>query len=112
MLKERVTDLRGIRDQARADAERAEHHTPQALETFARGAAKACGPRAGATVATISALAQRVEVDTKEVRIMGSKSALLADVVAGRAQNRQVLQCPVLVPKWLPGPDSNQRPTG
>ena len=46
MLKERVTELKAIRDQARADAERAEGAidrlgpsiTPQALKTFARQA--------------------------------------------------------------------------
>jgi site-specific DNA recombinase len=58
----RVTELRTIRDQARADAERAEG--------------------GGYRRDHLRALAQRVEVDTKEVRIMGSKSALLRTLVA------------------------------
>jgi len=48
VLKDRVTELRAIRDQARADAERAEDAlerlgpsiTPQALKTFAMEARK------------------------------------------------------------------------
>ena len=41
------------------------------------GRAGACGPNRAATAATTRALAQRIEVDAKEVRIMGSKSELL-----------------------------------
>ncbi|WGR91692.1 hypothetical protein MTX26_14915 [Bradyrhizobium sp. ISRA443] len=41
-------------------------------------------------------LAQRVEVDAKEVRIMGSKNLFLRTLVAGQAQKRQVLECPIL----------------
>src|SRR5215471_2024806 len=70
MLKQRVTELRAIRDQARADAERAEGAldrlgpsiTPQTLKTFAR-------PRKGMRVEGggyrrdhLRALAQRIEV--------------------------------------------------
>ncbi|TYO63054.1 hypothetical protein FXV83_29560 [Bradyrhizobium hipponense] len=55
MLKERVTELKAIRDQARADAERAEGAldrlgssiTPQALKTFASLARKAHANRVG-----------------------------------------------------------------
>jgi len=84
MLKERVTELKVIRDQARADAERAEGAldrlgpsiTPQALKTFARQARKGLRTEGGGYRRDhLRALAQRVEVDAKEVRIMGSKSA-------------------------------------
>jgi len=57
---DRVAKLKAVRDQARADAERAEGAierfgptiTPQALKTFARQARRACGPNQAATVAT------------------------------------------------------------
>ena len=63
MLKDRVAELEAVRDQARVDAERAQDAiervgpsiTPQALKTFARQAASACGPRAAATAAITSA---------------------------------------------------------
>ena len=41
-------------------------------------------------------VAQRVEVDAKEVRIMGSKSVLLRTLVAASSAKRRVLECPVL----------------
>ena len=45
----------------------------------------------------LRALTQRVEVDAKEIRIMGSKSALLrARSSPHQAQNRLCLECPVL----------------
>ena len=91
MLKERVTELKSVRDQARADAERAEGAldragpsiTPQALKTFARQARKRMRTENGGYRRDhLRALAQRVEVDAKEVRIMGSKSVLLRTLVA------------------------------
>ena len=38
----------------------------------------------------LRALAQRVEVDAKEIRIMGSKSVLLRTLVAASSAKRQV----------------------
>src|SRR5215472_6482658 len=84
MLKDRIAELKAIRDQARTDAERAEDAiervgpsiTPQALKTFARQARKRMRTDGGGYRRDhLRALAQRVEVDAKEVRIMGSKSA-------------------------------------
>src|SRR5205823_13721597 len=89
--QERVIELKAIRDQARADAERAEGAierlgpsiTPQALKTFARQARKRMRTESGGYRRDhLRALAQRVEVDAKEVRIMGSKSVLLCTLVA------------------------------
>jgi site-specific DNA recombinase len=102
MLKKRVTELKFIRDQARADAERAEgaldragpSMSPQALKTFASQARRRMRTESGGYRRDhLRALAQRVEVDAKKVRIMGSKSVLLRTLVA---QKRQVLECPVL----------------
>jgi site-specific DNA recombinase len=74
MLKARVTELKAIGDQARADAERAEGAldrlgptiTPQALKTFASQARKRMRTESGGYRRDhLRALAQRVEVDTK-----------------------------------------------
>jgi len=52
--------------------------TPQALKTFARKARTRMRTESGGYRRDhLRALAQRVEVDAKEVRIMGSKSVLL-----------------------------------
>jgi site-specific DNA recombinase len=82
LLKYRIGELKATRDQARLDAERAEGAieragptiTPEVLKTFARAARKrrrtdGGGYRRG----HLRALTQRVEVDKKELRIMGSK---------------------------------------
>ena len=91
MLKDRIGELKATRDQARLDAERAEDAierggptiTPQALKTFARTARKRMRTESGGYRRDhLRALAQRVEVDQKELRIMGSKSALLRTLVA------------------------------
>ena len=87
MLKDRIAELKAIRDQARVDAERAEDAierlgpsiTPHALKTFARQARKRMRTDGGGYRRDhLRALAQRVEVDTKQVRIMGSKAYFCA----------------------------------
>ena len=116
MLKERVAELKAIRDQARADAERAEGAierlgpsiTPQALKTFARQARKRMRiENGGYRRDHLRALAQRVEVDAKEVRIMGSKSVLLRTLVAASSAKTAGFGVPSFVPKWRAGRDSN-----
>jgi site-specific DNA recombinase len=91
MLKDRIGELKAMRDQARLDAERAEDAidragptiTPQTLKTFARTARKRMRIDGGGYRRDhLRALAQRVEVDQKELRIMRSKSALLRTLVA------------------------------
>ena len=115
-LKERVTELRAIRDQARADAERAEGAldrlgpgiTPQALKTFATQARKRMRTASGGYRRDhLRALAQRIEVDAKEVRIMGSKSALLRTLVVGSSAKTASFGVPSSVPKWRALRDSN-----
>ena len=54
----------------------------------------------------LRAPAQRVEVDAKEVRIMGSKSELLRTLVAASSAKRRVLACPVLYRSGAPREES------
>ncbi len=109
MLRERVTELKFIRDQARADAERADSTldragpsiTPQALKTFASQARRRMRTEAGGYRRDhLRALAQRIEVDTKEVRIMGSKSVLLRTLVTASGAKSAGFGVPSFVPKW------------
>jgi site-specific DNA recombinase len=118
MLKDRVDDLKAIRDQAHADAERAQGAierlgpsiTAQALKTFARHARKRMRTEGGGYRRDhLRALAQRVEVDAKEVRIMGSKSELLRTLVAASSAKTAPFGVPSSVPKWRAPRDSNSR---
>jgi site-specific DNA recombinase len=116
MLKERVTELKAIRDQARADAERAAGAldrlgpsiTPQVLKTFANQARRRMRTESGDYRRDhLRALAQRVEVDAKEVRIMGSKGVLLRTLVAASSAKTAGFGVPSSVPKWRARRDSN-----
>src|SRR5262249_5032251 len=63
----------------------------------------------------LQALVQRVEVGMDEIRIKGSKIQLLRELVGSDGKRGVETSGPevrIFVPKWLPGPDSNQRPTG
>jgi site-specific DNA recombinase len=120
LLKERVTELKSIRDQARADAERAAGAldragpsiTPQALRTFAGQARRRMRTESGGYRRDhLRALAQRVEVDAKEVRIMGSKSVLLRTLVAASSAKTAGFGVPSFVPKWRARRDSNSPPS-
>jgi site-specific DNA recombinase len=55
----------------------------------------------------LRALAQRVEVDTKEVRILGSKSVLLRTLVAASSAKTAGFGVTSFVPKWRARQDSN-----
>jgi site-specific DNA recombinase len=55
-------------------------------------------------------LAQRVEVDQKELRIMGSKSVLLRTLVATSSAKTADFGVPSSVPKWRTRHDSNVWP--
>jgi site-specific DNA recombinase len=116
MLKERIAELKAVRDQARADAERAQETidragpivTAQALTRFARTARKRMRTDSGGYRRDhLRALAQRVEVDAKEIRIMGSKSALLRTLVAASSAKSATFGVPSSVPKWRARGDSN-----
>ncbi len=85
--KERVASLKVIRDQAQADAARAaamlessgqQAITPQMVQRFAKTARERIRIEGGGYRRDhVRALAQRVEVADREVRIIGSKSNLL-----------------------------------
>ncbi len=114
-LKDRIDGLKAIRDQAKADAERAQAIlqnsgsqavTPQMLSKFARTARQRIRLEGGGYRRDhLRALAQRVEVAEGEVRIMGSKSRLLQTLVANGGANA----VPTQGLKWRRGRDSNPR---
>jgi site-specific DNA recombinase len=114
-LKDRIDGLKAIRDQAKADAERAQAMlqnsgsqavTPQMLSKFARTARQRIRLEGGGYRRDhLRALAQRVEVSDGEVRIMGSKSQLLQTLVANGGANA----VPTQGLKWRMGWDSNPR---
>jgi site-specific DNA recombinase len=91
-LKERVASLKTIRGQAQADAERAvamlessgqQTIAPQMVQRFARTARERIRIDGGGYRRDhLRALAQRVEVADKAVRIIGSKSNLLQTLPA------------------------------
>ena len=58
----------------------------------------------------LRALAQRVEIDANEVRIMGSKSVLLRTLIAASSAKTAGFSVPSFVPKWRARRDSNSRP--
>ena len=117
-LKDRIDGLKATRDQARADAERAsallvsstqQAITPMMLRKFASTARRRIRLEGGGYRRDhLRALAQRVEVDKAEVRIMGSKSNLLR-VLAVNGVGTAVGGVPNLVPNWRTGWDSNPR---
>src|SRR5499427_2870773 len=116
MLKDRIAELKATRDQARLDAERAEEAlnrsgpviTPQALKTFARAARKGVRTESGGYRRDhLRALAQRVEVDAEEIRIMAAKSVLLRTLVAASSAKSAMFGVPSFVPKWRARRDSN-----
>ncbi|MBN9567089.1 MAG: recombinase family protein [Alphaproteobacteria bacterium] len=121
-LKGRLAELRAIRDSARADVERAEGKgraqpieiTPEALAKFTGEARRKLRTEDGGYRRHIvQAIAQRVDVGDSEVRITGSKVRLLRTLIAsGGVAGTVEREVRAFVPNWLPGPDSNQRPTG
>ncbi|CEJ86427.1 putative Resolvase [Hyphomicrobium sp. GJ21] len=114
-LKDRIDGLKAIRDQAKADAERAQAMlqnsgskavTPQMLRKFASTARQRIRLDGGGYRRDhLRALTQRVEVADGEVRIMGSKSRLLQTLVA----NNGVNSVPTQGLKWRRRRDSNPR---
>jgi site-specific DNA recombinase len=106
-LKTRIATLKATRDQARVDADRAlallqtisqKSITPQMLRNFASTARDRMRlPGGGYRRDHLRALAQRVEVDDGQVRIMGSKGDLLRTLVGAADATGAV---PSFVPKW------------
>ncbi len=119
-LKGRLAELRMIRDSARADVERAEGRvkaseieiTPELLGSFAVETKRRLRREDGGYRRhQIQALAERVEVGDREIRISGSTSSLVKALVAsGSSVNSDTNCVRSFDPKWLPELDSNQRP--
>ncbi len=118
-LKERVASLKAIRDQAQADAARAaamlessaqQAITPQMVQTFASTARERIRIDGGGYRRDhLRALAQRVEIADREVRIIGSKSNLLQTLTAVASVKPATPGVRSSVPKWRRGGDSNPR---
>ena len=118
-LKERIAGLKVLRDQAKTDAERAEamldsatHQavTPEMIERFAAAAREKMRLEGGGYRRDhLRALAQRVEVDEREVRIMGSKNELLRTLAAANSAESAANGVPSFIPKWRRERDSNPR---
>lgn len=116
-LKDRIANLRAVRDQATADAERiqatlesagVQEFNPamiDALSAAARGAMRIEG--GGYRRDHLRAFAQRVEVADDEVRIMGSKSELLQSLVAASSGKSAASVVRSSVLKWRTRQDSN-----
>jgi len=106
-----LAELKAVRDQSREDADSAESVlenagatvTPHRLPHSPGRRAEKCAARpAGYRRDHLRALAQRVEVDEREVRIMGSKGTLLRTLGDAQAGKRRVLGCPVLFRSGAP----------
>ncbi len=116
-LKDRIANLRAVRDQATADAERiqatlesagGQEFNPamiDALSAAARGAMRIEG--GGYRRDHLRAFAQRVEVADDAVRIMGSKSELLQSLVAASSGKSAASVVRSSVLKWRTRQDSN-----
>ncbi|MCW6511793.1 hypothetical protein [Lichenifustis flavocetrariae] len=108
-IKERIAELRAIKSQAEADAERAAAEadtigpeiTPATLTAFAAAARrKLRGPDGRFRRDHLRALAQRVEVADREVRIMGSRSELLRQLAIANGVATAAGGVPRSVPSW------------
>ncbi len=118
-LKDRIASLKAIRDQSRVDADRASAMlvsagqkaiTAPMLARFAQTARERMRlPGGGYRRDHLRALAQRVEVNDGEVRIMGSKSDLLRTLAAAGGAGTVPGGVPSFVPKWRSRRDSNPR---
>ena len=116
-LKDRIAGLTAIRDQAKADAERAQAALDNAgnqavsvdrVKTFASTARKRMRLDGGGCRRDhLRALAQRVEVADTEVRIIGSKSELLRALVAASSGKSAETGVRSSVLKWRTRQDSN-----
>ena len=111
-LKERIAGLKAIRDQASTDAERArdtlessgnQSITPDMVRKFASTARERMRIAGGGYRRDhLRALAQRVEVADREVRIMGSKGDLLRTLTSASGAKSAIPGVRSSVPKWRP----------
>jgi site-specific DNA recombinase len=120
-LKDRIASLKGIRDQATADADRIQVTldssgnqavTADMIDTLANAARSSLRIEGGGYRREhLRAFAQRIEVADDEVRIMGSKSELLQSLIAASGGESAAFAVRSSVLKWRALLDSNQRPT-
>ena len=118
-LKDRIAGLKATRDQAQADAERAQAMaegsgqqaiSPQMVRKFAKTARERMRIEGGGYRREhLRALAQRVEVADGEVRIMGSKGDLLRTLAATSGVKPATPGVRSSVLKWRREWDSNPR---
>jgi site-specific DNA recombinase len=117
-LKERVTELKATCDQAQADAQRASQAaegagttiTPAHAAAFARKARDRIRlPGGGYRRDQLRALAQRIEVADREVRIIGSKGDLLRTLAAASGVKSAAPDVRSSVLSWRREGDSNPR---
>lgn len=117
-LKELVEELKATRDQAQVDAQRAVQAaegfgsaiTPSQIAAFASQARERIRlPGGGYRRDLLRALAQRVEVAERKVRIMGSKGNLLRTLAGVAGVKSATGGVPTSVLNWRRGRDSNSR---
>lgn len=111
-LKERISSLKSMRDQAQADAERAsallqssggQAVTPDMIRQLAVAARRRLRRQGGGYRRDyVRLVAHRIEVGDRQVRIMGSRSGLLKTLSAAGEGNSGG-GVPWAIPKWLPG---------
>jgi site-specific DNA recombinase len=122
-LQGRLKELRAVRDSALADIARAEARKRNARPQITAANVKMFTDATmrnlyeeggGIRRHLLQTLIQRVDVGDQEIRISGSKIKLLKAL--GLAATPEGVNCPSEVRgfdmEWLPGQDSNLRPTG
>lgn len=112
-----MRELAIIRDESRADADRAEAAieklgpmlTPEILARFAEATKERLRDEDGKYRREhVRAVAQRVEViSPNEMRIMGNRTDLLRTMAASAGEQSAVLGVRILKPKWRTRHDSN-----
>lgn len=116
-LKDRIASLKGIRDQATADADRIQVTldssgnqaiTADMIDALANAARSSLRVEGGGYRRDhLRAFVQRVEVADDEVRIMGSKSELLQSLVAASGGETAAFAVRSSVLKWRALGESN-----
>ncbi|WP_309546871.1 recombinase family protein [Rhizobium rhizogenes] len=121
-LKGRITELKRIRDSAKADVERAEGRdakaptiTMDSVQEFAKAVRTQMRREDGSfRRSQIQMLVQRAEVGANQILIRGSALKLLQTLAEASGGKPRVetagLAVRSSVLNWLPGPDSNRRP--
>jgi site-specific DNA recombinase len=115
LLKERITALKADRDRLRATLDRARSQTrrpidigPSLVERFTQTMReKLTGGEISFRKAYLGSIIDRIEVDDRQIRIVGRKDVLEQAIAA---DGRPVPGVRSFVRKWRTGQDSNPRP--